>query len=85
VLLVKRAASERLMPGMWELPRITLRESDEQLFSLRHSITVTNYTVRVVARRGRVSGTWVKNLRLLKLPLTGLTKKILRRADIIKT
>ncbi len=84
VLLVRRAATQGLMPGMWELPQISLRKSDEELFSLRHSITITNYAVRVVARSGNSRGTWVKNSRLRMLPLTGLTKKILRRAGIIQ-
>jgi len=69
---------------MWELPQVSSRESDKQLFSLRHSITTTNYTVRVVARSGSSRGTWVKNSRLRNLPLTGLTKKILHRAGIIQ-
>jgi A/G-specific adenine glycosylase len=84
VLLVQRAATESLLPGMWEVPQISLRKSDEQLFSLRHSITTTTYTVRVVARSGSSHGTWVKNSRLRRLPLTGLTKKILCRAGIIQ-
>jgi A/G-specific adenine glycosylase len=84
VLLAQRAATDSLMPAMWELPQVTSPESAEELFSLRHSITVTNYTVRVVAAAESLSGTWVKNSRLRTLPLTGLTKKILRRAGIIQ-
>jgi A/G-specific adenine glycosylase len=84
VLLVQRAATEGLMSGMWELPEVSSRKSDEQLFSLRHSITTTNYTVRVVARSGSSRGTWVKTSRLKGLPLTGLTKKILCHAGIIQ-
>ncbi len=83
VLLVQRSASERLMPDLWELPQVTLRASDIQLFSVRHSITVTDYKVQVVGREGG-EGTWVGRERLQKLPLTGLTKKILRRAGIIE-
>ncbi len=84
VLLTQRASTGSLMPAMWELPQVTLREADEELFSLRHSITITNYTVRVVARRDALAGTWIKNSRLRTLPLTGLTKKILRRAGVIQ-
>lgn len=83
VLLVQRPATEGLMPGMWELPQVRFCEADEELFSIRHAITTTNYTVRVFAGQKRASGTWVKNSRLLKIPLTGLAKKILRRAEII--
>jgi len=84
VLLTQRASTDSLMPAMWELPQVTPRESDEELFSLRHSITITNYTVRVLAPRGSLTGRWIKNSRLRTLPLTGLTKKILRRAGIIQ-
>jgi hypothetical protein len=50
---------------------------------VRHSITVTDYKVQVVSRNG-AEGNWVRRERLDKLPLTGLTKKILRRAGIIE-
>jgi A/G-specific adenine glycosylase len=83
VLLVKRGDGERLMPGMWELPRVTSPNGHERLFSVRHSITTSDYTVHVLAGREVANGTWIKNSRLGKLPLTGLTKKILRRAEII--
>jgi A/G-specific adenine glycosylase len=48
VLLIQRSKSESLMPGMWELPEVAApKAADAILFSLRHSITVTNYAVRV--------------------------------------
>jgi len=84
VLLVQRSASEQLMPDMWELPQVASGASDIQLFSVRHSITTTDYRVRVVSGNGR-EGTWTCRERLTKLALTGLTKKILRRAGIIKS
>ncbi|HKR82928.1 MAG TPA: hypothetical protein VJS37_02065, partial [Terriglobales bacterium] len=84
VRLVQRGANEPLMPGMWELPQVTVSRSGELLFSVRHSITVTDYTVRVLSSARDLEGTWIKNSRLASLPLTGLTKKILRRAAIIK-
>lgn len=71
------------MPGMWELPQVDAPASEEQLFSVRHSITVTDYKVQVVSSK-RAQGSWVRCERLPKLPLTGLTKKILRRAGIIE-
>ncbi len=41
-----------LMPGMWELPKIASpRASDQILFSLRHSITTTDFTVHVIKWR----------------------------------
>jgi len=84
VRLVQRSADEQLMPGMWELPQVALRASPKPLFYVQHSITVTDYTVRVLSCGGDPPGTWIKNSRLPKLPLTGLTKKILRRAGIIE-
>ena len=82
VLLVQRLESESLMPGMWELPQPP-NPSSKPLFSLRHSITVTDFTVRVVAD-GQVTGQWIKFSRLNTLALTGLAKKILRTARIIQ-
>ena len=84
VRLIQRGANQPLMPGMWELPQVAVTRSRELLFSVRHSITVTDFTVRVLSCAGELEGTWIKNSRLASLPLTGLTKKILRRAAIIK-
>jgi len=83
VLLVQRSADQQLLPGMWELPQVRPRPSEEQLFTVRHSITVTDYRVQVVSGNP-AEGTWIRCERLHKLPLTGLTKKILRRAGIIE-
>jgi A/G-specific adenine glycosylase len=83
ILLIQRRADEQLMPGMWELPQVAPSASEEELFSVRHSITVTDYQVQVVSGNG-AEGTWFRRERLNKLPLTGLTKKILRRAGIIE-
>jgi A/G-specific adenine glycosylase len=51
------------------------------LFTVRHSITVTDYTVRVwrASAPVRVRGEWVGVERLSKVALTGLTRKILRK------
>jgi len=87
VLLVRREAHERLMSGMWELPTIDSPGSArEVLFTVRHSITVTDYLVNVVVQPGvaKAGGDWIKRSRLRRLPLTGLTKKILRKANIIE-
>jgi A/G-specific adenine glycosylase len=85
VLVVQRNKQESLMPGFWELPQISMRNDQVASFSVRHSITVTDYTVQVVevARPGRLQGTWVPISRLSLLPLTGLARKILRRAEIL--
>jgi A/G-specific adenine glycosylase len=86
VFLVQRPQSVSLMPGMWELPEITGEDGlHAPHLTLRHSITVTDYTVYVVrtAASGGAQGKWVARSRLQKLPLTGLTRKILRAAEVI--
>jgi len=85
--LVRRAADDSLMPGMWELPALDgAVPSEKPLFTLRHSITVTDYVVSVVTQEDSAlrRGTWVHVSRLNRIPLTGLAKKILRRAQIIQ-
>jgi len=83
IRLVQRNADERLMPEMWELPQTSPNGEAEQLFSVKHSITTTDYTVNVVRSRSE-EGKWVRISRLQALPLTGLTRKILRKAAIIQ-
>ena len=92
VFLVQRARDESLMPGMWELPEApearisssTLRKGT-LLFALRHAITVTDYTVKVwrVDASGHVGGKWIATGRLSRLALTGLARKILRKATVL--
>jgi adenine-specific DNA glycosylase len=125
VYLVRRASREKLMAGMWELPRLPAAPSGrEPLFRLKHSITVTDYEIAVfrnpkqtplagVIKEGDATsstatlknetkssrqtpfagmsdaakpggGRWVALKRVLELPLTGLTRKILRRAGLIQ-
>ena len=82
VLLRRRSADASLMPGMWELPERN-GSRGRPLFVLRHSITNSDYRVTVV--RGRAgSGRWVPLGRLSRIPLTGLARKILRRASVIQ-
>ncbi len=86
VFMVKRPEEATLMPEMWELPEIAgVNGRSTSSFTLRHSITVTDYTVRVVRKpiSEKTSGEWVKNSRVPNLPLTGLARKILRAAKII--
>ena len=85
VWLVQRAADASLMPGMWELPEAS-SSSGRLAFSVKHSITVTDYTVRVVEPESleHTKGRWVSRKQLPKMPLTGLAKKILRTAKVIQ-
>jgi A/G-specific adenine glycosylase len=84
VLLVQRPCEAALMAGMWELPEILSPNGARPWLTLRHSITATDYSVRVF--RGvapEVNGKWIHRSRFAHLPLTGLARKILRAAGII--
>jgi A/G-specific adenine glycosylase len=85
IFLVQRSKAATLMPGMWELPETSTNGATGTWLTLRHSITVTDYLVRVTRRLppNGVEGRWIKNSLLMTLPLTGLTRKILRAAGII--
>jgi A/G-specific adenine glycosylase len=85
VFLVQRNKQESLMPGMWELPQYSGNGECRELISLRHSITVTDYRVRVVEMTdpGTLAGRWVPSSRLQSLPLTGLARKILKRMELL--
>ena len=86
IFLVQRPKNASLMPGMWELPEIPESSaSGEVSVTVRHSITVTDYTVRVMRARvpGKSRGRWVLSTRIPRLPLTGLARKILREAQVI--
>jgi len=83
VLLRQRESSATLMPGMWELPPLEAAGAigNEPLFTLRHSITTTDYAVRVFAGdcRRQSRDRWIRLSSAERLPLTGLARKILRR------
>ncbi len=86
VFLVRRARNSSLMAGMWELPELAgLNGSATALFTLRHSITVTDYTVRVwrATAPSCTDGSWIPLQRLRKVAITGLARKILRRAEML--
>jgi A/G-specific adenine glycosylase len=86
VFLVQRAKRSPLMPGMWELPEVPVAEASScPSLTLRHSITVTDYVVHVSenAVPDGATGKWVEKTRIARLPLTGLARKILRRAQVI--
>jgi len=86
VRLVRRPQNARLMAGMWELPEIACPTNDiKPAFTVRHSITTTDYSVQIwklLPGRG-LAGEWVGEKRLGRIPLTGLARKILRKAGFI--
>jgi A/G-specific adenine glycosylase len=93
VLLEQRPQSASLMPGMWELPEIEITPGGHERIelTLRHAITVTNYRVHVLRYSEEETRSlpsphprkWTRTSDLGKLPLTGLTRKILRRLQIM--
>ncbi len=86
IFLVQRPKHASLMPGMWELPEILAPSASRPVsLTVRHSITVTNYTVRVMPgpAPAQSRGRWVTKTRVRQLPLTGLARKILRQAQVI--
>ena len=83
VYLIQRAANASLMAGLWEFPPAVPAKA-APLLRLKHAITTTDYHVSVFAQAGRVSGgRWVPIPSLPELPLTGLTRKVLRRLNLI--
>jgi A/G-specific adenine glycosylase len=98
VRLVRRPSNTSLMPGMWELPHWPRRPRFADAAAcwrrFRHSITVTDYNVYVLrnwALKGKLGssatpakrGQWVSIGDLPSLPITGLTRKILKADGII--
>jgi A/G-specific adenine glycosylase len=87
IFLVQRPADAAKMAGMWELPEIAASAIPDapELCLVRHSITDTDYEVRVfriplraLSQAQRKVGRWVQPEELWALPLTGLTRKIVR-------
>jgi A/G-specific adenine glycosylase len=95
IRLVQRPKHVSLMAGMWELPQSS--EPPRPLpnsvhwRSFQHSITVTNYTVHVLrntplpaaSSAANAKGKWIAIGRIPQLPITGLTRKILKADGII--
>jgi A/G-specific adenine glycosylase len=87
LFLRQRDQQSSLMPGMWELPEMQIPSHGREpaLLQLRHSITTTDYTVFVhvadihTTNKGSGKGRWVSFRAAHRLPLTGLTRKIIQR------
>jgi A/G-specific adenine glycosylase len=65
-------------------PKAKRSDSVEPCFTLRHSITVTDYTVRVwrMTAMPDVAGKWIPIEKLARVALTGLARKILQKAEV---
>ena len=86
IFLIQRPAHANLMAGMWELPEIHLTQTAAKpAFKLRHSITVTDYAVRIWKEPAptHLKGNWIPLKRLHSLPLTGLARKTLSMAGLL--
>jgi A/G-specific adenine glycosylase len=85
ISLVQRPKDSPLMPGMWELPQLPRQKPASAPWrTFRHSITITRYTAHV--RRSSApatKGKWIPVANISRLPITGLTRKILKAAAII--
>lgn len=90
VLLVQRPADVSLMAAMWELPALApgLTNGAAPLLQLRHSITDTDYRVTVFAippdqlHDLATNAHWFTRQQCERLPLTGLTRKVLRQLEL---
>jgi A/G-specific adenine glycosylase len=96
VLLEQRAASQTVMPGLWELP--VLREASvpekDLRMTVRHAIMQVNYYVRIrtvfeddVDAMTVAGGErrWIRLSEAVGMALTGLTRKVLSRAHLLPT
>jgi len=94
ILLEQRPETQTVMPGLWELPSL-IRSSvpDEELqMALRHAIMQVNYYVHIRSVLEpevdslTVNGgerRWVRVGELSTMALTGLARKVLKRAHLI--
>jgi A/G-specific adenine glycosylase len=93
VRLVQRPGNAALMAGMWELPQSSgppsLLKDLTPWRTFRHSITTTDYTVHVLRNAPwtevspNVKSKWIAVDRIPRIPITGLTRKILKAGGII--
>jgi A/G-specific adenine glycosylase len=85
ILLVQRPGNAKRMAAMWELPELATDPNQEPLARFRHSITDTDYEVSVVPAAANLlqgfngNARWYTAKQWQKLPLTGLTRKVLRK------
>jgi len=94
VLLEQRAASNTVMPGMWELPSIGDTPSAvKEAFTVRHAIMQVNYIVRVYpVEPPAISSSsthperqrWISLGEASSMALTGLARKVLTRAGLLQ-
>lgn len=92
ILLEQRHAANTVMPGLWELPAINPAETPETtpILTVRHAIMQVNYTVHVHSQDALqlpvASGErrWFSAQQAASMALTGLARKILTKAGLIR-
>jgi A/G-specific adenine glycosylase len=94
ILLEQRPSSMTVMPGLWELPALRDMEVDAERvrMTVRHAIMQVNYVVRICdVREDEVDNAtlpvgerrWVARAEAGTMALTGLTRKVLKRAHLL--
>jgi A/G-specific adenine glycosylase len=85
ILLSRHGSTESVMPGLWDLPEHTGSEQTP-LLRVKHSIMNTDYEVRVFAAEPlQTPGTrWISIGRLRSIPLTGMSRKVLRGLNLLQ-
>jgi len=81
---VQRPQGTSLMAEMWELPSLEEANGSAIVHRARHSITDSDYRVTVINLDASEAcgGKWIRRSKLHKTPVTGLTRKILRAANL---
>ena len=92
VYMLQRPKDAALMPSMWELPPANgTKPKAETSIRLKHAITDTDFeivahlerTTRTRKMNGEGPARWVELSNAGELPLTGLTRKILRGFSLL--
>lgn len=92
LLLVQRPAANTVMPGLWELPPLDAPNIplSAPMMTVRHAIMQVNYTVHVHTLAEEQLPTpaahrrWISVEQAAALALTGLARKILRKAGLTR-
>ncbi|WP_109487434.1 A/G-specific adenine glycosylase [Occallatibacter savannae] len=93
IVLEQRAATNSVMPGLWELPVLkpAQKPEHEPMLTVRHAIMQVNYTVHVHALDAQdlpepsLERRWMSAEQASSIALTGLARKILTKAGLIRT
>ncbi len=96
IFLEQRAATNSVMPGLWELPLLPkgAMVASEVRFAVRHAIMQVNYVVQVCEireqdltslKRNGGQRRWVSLGKAAEMALTGLARKVLGKVQLTVT